>query len=106
MVNEAFWHIGKTASLSWGKLPGLPEVATVFHSGNGQTFAVDPLGCALLKTLENGPMTQSRILDELAAQSVLPPNQEGHRQLSQALRQLHTSAIINRTWQDDERSAA
>lgn len=106
MVDEPLWHIGRTASLRWAKSSCGSGTATVFHAGNGQTFAVNPLGLALLQALERNPLTQAGLFDALIERSLLPRSPEGARQLSQALRQLHSSAIINRAWQDDPRGVA
>jgi PqqD family protein of HPr-rel-A system len=86
--------------------PDQPDVATVFHSGNGQTFAVDPFGREMLRLLESRPMTQAQLLTALVEKDLLTSDQEGRQRLSNAMRQLHASAIINRHWPSDAPTAS
>lgn len=98
MSYESQWHIGRDIGLSWTRFPNDSNVVAAFHSGNGQTFALDTFGQAILKRLELGPMTESELFSALVEKSVLPPNQEARQRLSQALRQFHLNAIISRCW--------
>jgi PqqD family protein of HPr-rel-A system len=106
LADQTLWHVGRTVSLSWAEFPDQPDVAAVFHSGNGQTFAVDAFGREMLRLLESGPMTQFELFTALVKTSLLTPDQEGRQQLSNAMRQLHASAIISRHWPSDDPTAA
>lgn len=106
MSHEPLWHVGRNIDLSWTHFPGDGNIVAAFHSGNGQTFALDAFGQAILKLLELGPMTQSQLFSALVEKSLLPADQQGRQRLAQAVRQFHLNAIISRCWHSADRIAS
>jgi len=96
--NVPNWGLSRATCLSWSRHPGLNSL--VFHSGSGQTVALDELGEAVLSFLENKPKTQFEIHQALHAEGLLAKNSDEARRLSLVLKLLYDSALIDRQWPD------
>lgn len=96
--NTPRWGISRSAHLSWATYPGAPSL--IFHSGSGQTVALDDLGEAVLSSLQHQPLSQFELHQALFKQKLLSKSEDDARRLFDVLRVLHDAALIDRQWPD------
>ncbi len=97
MSDDTFlWGISHSTRLNWARHEGEPSL--VFHSGSGQTVALDPLGEAVLSALQDTPQTQFELHQKLFEQALLTRSEQDARRLFGVLRALFDAALIDRQW--------
>lgn len=92
------WGLSRSSRLCWALFPDSPGV--VYHSGSGQTFALDELGRAVLELLQESARSQFELHRGLFSRGLLSRSDADARRLFGVLKTLHAAALIDRQWPD------